>query len=164
MTTDPDTRSADLDLDPTEPSACNRHFLRRTRVGHRRRARWIDPHRHEPRGVDASRLRHLAPPYCQQPAHHPVPPRDLGYIRPLFETLRDDPRLLLSRPPTTPALSCDDFDPAIRSVFLPGINHGICHRFTSNDQLMPGCIAGAASRGEMGRSRRLRRDQRIADE
>jgi hypothetical protein len=82
-----------------------------------------------------------------------MPPRDLGYVRALFETLGDDPRL--GRPPPPPALSGDHLDPAIRSVFLPGIKHGICHRFTSNDWLMPGCIAGDSRDGEVGGSCRL---------
>ncbi|WP_247381847.1 MULTISPECIES: hypothetical protein, partial [unclassified Bradyrhizobium] len=33
---------------------------------------------------------------------------------------------------------------------------GICHRFTSTDQLMPGCIAGEPRDGEVGASCRLR--------
>ncbi|WP_247493993.1 hypothetical protein, partial [Bradyrhizobium sp. 142] len=32
---------------------------------------------------------------------------------------------------------------------------GICHRFTSTDQLMPGCIAGEPRDGEVGASCRL---------
>ena len=28
----------------------------------------------------------------------------------------------------------------LRVTFLPGIMHGICHRLTSNNQFMPGCI------------------------
>ncbi|WP_210421598.1 hypothetical protein, partial [Bradyrhizobium japonicum] len=40
-------------------------------------------------------------------------------------------------------------------AFLPGIKHGICHRCTSTDQLMPGCIAGEPRDGEVGPSCRL---------
>jgi hypothetical protein len=47
-----------------------------------------------------------------------------------------------SLPPSPPAPRRDHLDPAIRPIFLPGVKHGICHRLTSNDQLMPGCIAG----------------------
>jgi hypothetical protein len=107
--------------------------------------RWIDPYRHEPRRVRANRPRHLAPPSRQQPAHHSVSPRDLGYVRAIFETLGDNPRLLFRRPPAPSTPPCDQFDPAKRPVSLPGIKHGICHRPTSNDQLMPGCMAGDSS-------------------
>src|SRR5215472_17419364 len=42
------------------------------------------PYRHEPWHLDANRPRHLAPPHRQQPAHHSVSPRDLGYVRAFF--------------------------------------------------------------------------------
>jgi hypothetical protein len=50
------------------------------------------------------------------------------YVRAFFETLGDNLRLLLGRPPARPTLPCDQFDLAIPAVFLPGIKHGICHR------------------------------------
>ena len=96
-----------------------------------------------------------------QPAHHSVSPRDLGYVRAFFETLGDNPRLLLGRPPAPPTLPSDQFDPAIRPVFLPGIKHGTCDRVTSNDQLMPGCIAGDSREGQVRRSCRLRSNRRV---
>jgi hypothetical protein len=43
---------------------------------------------------------------------HSVSPRDLGYIGAHFETLGDDPRLLLRRPPAPPPLPRDQFDAA----------------------------------------------------
>jgi hypothetical protein len=61
----------------------------------------------------------------------------------------------LGRPPSSPALPGDHFDTTIRVAFLPGIKHGICHRLTSNDQLMPGCIAGESRDGEVRASCRL---------
>src|SRR5215467_8390804 len=61
-------------------------------------------------------------------------PRDLGYVRAFFETLGDNPRLLLGRPPAPP---CDQFDSAITPVFLPGIKHGICHRLSSHPNALP---------------------------
>jgi hypothetical protein len=64
-------------------------------------------------------------------------PRDLGYVRAFFETLGDNPRLLLGRPPAPPTLPCDQFDPAITPVFLPGIKHGICHRLSSHPNALP---------------------------
>jgi hypothetical protein len=79
----------------------------------RRQTHWIDPYRHESWTLDANRPRHLASPHRQQPAHHSVSPRDLGYVRAFFETLGDNPRLLLGRPPAPPTLPCDQFDPAI---------------------------------------------------
>jgi hypothetical protein len=45
-----------------------------------------------------------------------------------LEALRDDPGLLIPRPPSPPALPGDHLDPTIRIAFLPGIKHGICHR------------------------------------
>jgi hypothetical protein len=39
---------------------------------------------------------------------------------------------LFRRPPALPTLPRDQLHPAIRSVFLPGIKHGICHHLTSN--------------------------------
>jgi hypothetical protein len=50
-------------------------------------------------------------------------------------------RLLLARPSSPPAFPSDHLNATIRITFLPAIKHGICHRSTSNDQLMPGCIA-----------------------
>jgi hypothetical protein len=40
-----------------------------------------------------------------------------------------------------PALPRDYLDATIRVTFLPGIKHGIGHRSTSNEPLMPGFIA-----------------------
>src|SRR5512139_4063501 len=83
-------------------------------------------------------------------------PSHLGNVGVRLEALRDDPGLLLGRPPSSPALPGDHFDTTIRVAFLPGIKHGICHRLTSNDQLMPGCIAGESRDGEVRASCRLR--------
>lgn len=51
--------------------------------------------------------------------------------------------------------AADQLDTTIRTAFLPGIKHGICHRFTPNDQLMPSCIADHAHDREVGGSCRL---------
>jgi hypothetical protein len=72
-----------------------------------------------------------------------------------LEALRYDQSLLLGRPPSPPALPLDHLDTTIRITFLPGIKHGICHRLTSNVQLMPGCIAGESANGQVGASSRL---------
>jgi hypothetical protein len=48
----------------------------------------------------------------QQSAYHSMPPRDLGHVRALFETLGDDPRLLFRRPPAPPTLPRDKLHPA----------------------------------------------------
>src|SRR5208282_1832398 len=70
--------------------------------------------------------------------------------------LRYDSRLLLGRPSPSTTPPGDHLDTTIGIVFLPGIKHGICHRLTSNDQLMPSCIAGEPRDGEVGVSYRLR--------
>jgi hypothetical protein len=66
--------------------------------------------------------------------------RHLGNIGARLKALRYDPCLLLGRPPPSPARPGNHLDTTIRTAFLPGIKHGICHNLTSNDQFMPGCI------------------------
>ena len=110
---DADPNLANLDLDTATALAAGRCHLRGICMRRHRQTRWIDPYRHEPWHLDTNRPRHLAPPHRQQPAHHSVSPRDLGYVRAFFETLGDNPRLLLGRPPAPPTLPCDQFDPAI---------------------------------------------------
>src|SRR4030081_3560395 len=82
-------------------------------------------------------------------------PSNLGNIGPFLEALRYDPCLLFRRPPPPAPLPGDQLDTTIRTAFLPGIKHGICHRFTPNDQLMPGCIADQVHDREVGASCRL---------
>src|SRR5215470_12349707 len=68
-------------------------------------------------------------------------PRDLGYVRAFFETLGDNPRLLLGRPPAPPTLPCDQFDPAIppSSCLASSMAFAIAQRQRS---AYAGCIAG----------------------
>jgi hypothetical protein len=138
---DADPNLANLDLDTATALTAGRCHLRGICMRRRRQTRWIDPYPHEPWHRRTNRPRHL---HRQRPAYHSVSPRDLGYVRAFFETLGDNPRLLLGRPPAPPTLPCDQFDP---TIFLPGIKHGICHRLTSNDQLMPGRTAGDSREG-----------------
>lgn len=58
--------------------------------------------------------------------------------------------LLVARPSAPPVFPGDHLNTAIGATFLPGINHGIGHRCTSNDQLMPGGIAAKLHYGEAG--------------
>src|SRR6266446_2034352 len=90
-------------------------------------------------------------------------PSNLGNIGPFLEALRYDPCLLFRRPPPPAPLPGDQLDTTIRTAFLPGIKHGICHRFTPNDQLMQGCIADQAHDREVGASCRLRFIEAFAD-
>src|SRR6266498_2355814 len=95
---------------------------------------------HEVRRFARHRRRNLASPHRKQPARNAIAPRNLGDVRTLLKALRHDPGLLLARPPTPSALPGDHLDATIGVIFLPGIKHGIYHRSTSTDQLMPGCI------------------------
>src|SRR5262249_13942618 len=79
----------------------------------------------------------------------------LGNVGARLKALRYDPRLLFDRPLSSPALPSNHLDTTIRTTLLHGIKHGICHHLTSNDQLMPGCIAAKSRDGEVGRSCRL---------
>lgn len=53
----------------------------------------------------------------------------------------------------------DLFPSPKRLTFLPGIKHGVCHRFTSSHQLMPACIPRD---DEVEASCRLRRFGKLA--
>src|ERR1700680_514527 len=122
----------------------------------RRTALAGDPNQHEAWRLNACCRRELVPPHREQPADNAIAPSDLGNIGAFLEALRYDPCLLFRRPLPPPALPGDQLDTTIRTAFLPGIMHGICHRFTPNDQLMPSCIADQAHRREVGASYRLR--------
>src|SRR5262249_37742850 len=95
-----------------------------------------------------------------QTMHNGLAPRHLGDVRTLPKTLRHDPGLLLARPSSPPALPGDHLDTTTGVTFLPGIKHGIYHRSTSTDQLMPGCIARKLSDREVEASCRLRSRRR----
>src|ERR1700676_2606034 len=122
----------------------------------RRTALAGDPNRHEAWRLNACCRRELVPPHREQPADNAIAPSDLGNIGAFLEALRYDPCLLFRRPLPSPALSGDQLDTTIRTAFLPDIMHGICHRFTPNDQLMPSCIADQAHHREVEASYRLR--------
>src|SRR6202140_3220991 len=124
-------------------------------VRRRRTALAGDPNRHEAWRLNACCRRELVPPHREQPADNAIAPSDLGNIGAFLEALRYDPCLLFRRPLPPPALSGDQLDTTIRTAFLPDIMHGICHRFTPNDQLMPSCIADQAHHREVGASYRL---------
>ena len=111
-----------------------------------------DPNRHEPCRSRICRRRELLTPDRKQPAGNAVPSCHLRNVGALLEALRYDPRLLLGRPPAPLTLPRNNLDPSIRIIFLPGIKHGICHRLISNEQLMPGSIAGQSRDGEVARS------------
>lgn len=67
----------------------------------------------------------------------------------LLQALRPDPGLFLARPSsaTIPVITSTRRSPCY------WLEHGICHRSSSTDPLMPSCIAGA-ERGAVGASRR----------
>ena len=90
-----------------------------------------------------------------------MPSRQLRNVDTLLEALPYDLRLLLGRPPASLTLPRNNLDPSIRIIFLPGIKHGICHRLISNEQLMPGSIAGQSRDGEVARSCRLHSNTRL---
>src|SRR6202790_1889987 len=129
----------------------------------RRTALAGDPNRHEAWCLNACCRRELVPPHREQPADNAIAPSDLGNIGAFLEALRYDPCLLFRRPLPPPALSGDQLDTTIRTAFLPDIMHGICHRFTPNDQLMPSCIADQAHHREVGASYRLQKNRHNED-
>jgi hypothetical protein len=111
--------------------------------------------RHEVLGFAGHRRRNLASPHCEQSAGNAIAPRHLGDVRLLLKALRRDPGLLIAGPPSPPALPGDHLDATIRVTFLPGIKHGIYHRFTSTHQIMPGYIPGKPCDDEVEASCRL---------
>jgi hypothetical protein len=106
--------------------------------------------------LDAGSRRKLVSPYREQPAHNAMASRHLGNVDALREALSYDQSLLLRRPPSPPPLSRNHLDTTIRVTFLHGFMDGICHPLTSNNQFMPGCIAGESADREVGASCRLR--------
>ncbi|MGY4154735.1 hypothetical protein ACVINW_000577 [Bradyrhizobium sp. USDA 4461] len=111
--------------------------------------------RHEVLGFAGERRRHLASLHREQSARNAIAPRHLGDVRSLLKALRRDPGLLLARPPSSPALPSGHLNAAIRVTFLPGSKHGICHRATSTDQLLPAGIADKLRHCEVRPSCRL---------